>query len=94
VVEVADTGVGIEEESLSRVFDRFYRTDKSRSRAVEGTGLGLAIVRSIARVHDGSVHATRRPGGGTVFRVTLPRARVPGPAPVQPPAEQAFISRQ
>ena len=94
-VEVADTGVGIEEEALLRVFDRFYRTDKSRNRAVEGTGLGLAIVRSIARVHDGTVEATRRLGGGTVFRVTLPRlpGQPPNPAPLPSP-EQAFISRQ
>jgi two-component system, OmpR family, sensor kinase len=94
VVEVADTGVGIEEESLARVFDRFYRTDKSRSRAVEGTGLGLAIVRSIARVHDGTVEATRRAGGGTVFRVTLPRLPSAPRPPVPPPAEEAFIYRQ
>jgi heavy metal sensor kinase len=71
-VVVADTGVGIEEESLERVFDRFYRTDKSRNRQVEGTGLGLAIVRSIVRIHEGSVVAERRPEGGTAFRVSLP----------------------
>ncbi len=91
VVEVADTGIGIEDEALAHVFDRFYRTDKSRSRAVEGTGLGLAIVRSIARVHDGSVAAFRRSGGGTVFRVLLPLA--PPPLAVRP-AERAFISSQ
>jgi signal transduction histidine kinase len=72
VVTVADTGVGIDEGALGRVFDRFYRTDASRNRAVPGTGLGLAIVRSIARVHDGTVEALRRPEGGTTFRVTLP----------------------
>jgi two-component system, OmpR family, sensor kinase len=94
VVEVADTGVGIEDESLARVFDRFYRTDKSRNRAVEGTGLGLAIVRSIARVHDGTVEARRRPGGGTVFRVVLPRLPGPPPNPDEAATEQAFISRQ
>jgi len=71
-VSVSDTGVGIDEAALDRVFDRFYRTDISRNRAIPGTGLGLAIVRSIARVHDGSVWAARRTGGGTVFRVTLP----------------------
>jgi two-component system sensor histidine kinase ArlS len=73
--EVRDTGVGIDDESLARVFDRFYRTDKSRNRAIEGTGLGLAIVRSIARVHGGTVSASRRPGGGSVFTVRLPRER-------------------
>jgi len=77
IVEVADTGVGIESDALERVFDRFYRTDKSRNRAIPGTGLGLAIVRSIARVHDGVVEAAPNPDGGTVFRVTLPA--VPSP---------------
>ena len=54
------------------MFDRFYRTDKSRTRAVEGTGLGLAIVRSIARVHGGRVEATKGPAGGSVFTLRLP----------------------
>ena len=72
VGEVSDTGSGIDEESLGRVFDRFYRTDKSRTRAIEGTGLGLAIVRSIARVHGGSVAAAKRPEGGSTFTVRLP----------------------
>jgi heavy metal sensor kinase len=71
-VTVADTGVGIDDESLERIFDRFFRTDVSRNRAVPGTGLGLAIVRSIARVHDGVVTATRRPSGGTSFALSLP----------------------
>jgi len=71
-VTVADTGVGIEDEALERVFDRFYRSDVSRSRAVPGTGLGLAIVRSIARIHGGAVAAERRPGGGTIFRISIP----------------------
>jgi signal transduction histidine kinase len=71
-VDVVDTGVGIDSEALERVFDRFYRTDKSRDRAVPGTGLGLAIVRSIANVHDGTVVATRAAEGGAAFRVTLP----------------------
>jgi signal transduction histidine kinase len=71
-VTVADTGVGIEEEALERIFDRFFRSDASRNRAVPGTGLGLAIVRSIARIHGGRVTAERRPGGGTIFDVFLP----------------------
>ncbi|MBV9647889.1 MAG: HAMP domain-containing histidine kinase [Candidatus Eremiobacteraeota bacterium] len=94
VVHVSDTGVGIEEESLARIFDRFYRTDRSRSRAVEGTGLGLAIVRSIARVHEGTVQATRRAGGGTAFQVTLPRIATRAASASEAPPEQAFISRQ
>jgi len=72
VAEVLDTGVGIDPEALERVFDRFYRADASRNRAVPGTGLGLAIVRSIARIHGGSVSVARRAGGGSVFRVVLP----------------------
>jgi two-component system sensor histidine kinase ArlS len=71
-VDVSDTGIGIDESTLGRVFDRFYRTDASRDRAVPGTGLGLAIVRSIARVHDGSVEARRNLEGGTTLRITLP----------------------
>jgi two-component system OmpR family sensor kinase len=72
IVEVADTGVGIESETAERLFDRFFRSDASHSRVIEGTGLGLAIVRSIARIHGGSVTAAPRPGGGSVFRVVLP----------------------
>ncbi len=73
LVEVQDTGPGIDPEELPLIFDRFYRTDKSRTREVPGTGLGLAIVRSIARVHRGRVEAERPEGGGTLFRVRLPR---------------------
>jgi heavy metal sensor kinase len=72
VVEVQDTGPGIDPQELPLIFDRFYRTDKSRSRQVPGTGLGLAIVRSIARVHSGRVEAERPQSGGTLMRVCLP----------------------
>ena len=71
-VTVSDTGIGIDDEALERIFDRFFRADASRNRAIAGTGLGLAIVRSIARIHDGHVAARRRPGGGTAFVVTFP----------------------
>ena len=73
IAEVQDTGPGVDPAELPLIFDRFYRTDKSRSRDVLGTGLGLAIVRSIARIHGGRVEAERPPGGGTLFRVHLPR---------------------
>jgi two-component system OmpR family sensor kinase len=73
VVEVQDTGPGIDPQELPLIFDRFYRTDKSRTRDVPGTGLGLAIVRSIARVHNGRVEAERPQSGGTLMRVRLPR---------------------
>lgn len=71
-VAVADTGIGIDDEAIDRVFDRFYRADASRNRTIPGTGLGLSIVRSIVRVHDGSVRVARRPGGGSTFTVGLP----------------------
>lgn len=74
IVEVEDTGPGIDPEELALVFDRFYRTDKSRNRSIPGTGLGLAIVRSIARVHGGQVEVERAAGGGALFRARFPRA--------------------
>lgn len=73
ILEVQDSGPGIDPQELPLVFDRFYRTDKSRNRSVPGTGLGLAIVRSIARVHGGSVEAERPAAGGTLFRARFPR---------------------
>jgi signal transduction histidine kinase len=72
VVEVADTGRGIDDVVADRLFDRFFRGDPAHARTTEGTGLGLAIVRSIARVHGGAVEARRRPEGGSVFTVSLP----------------------
>lgn len=72
IIEVADSGPGIEAEMADRLFDRFFRGDPSHARTVEGTGLGLAIVRSIARVHGGTVAAQPRLGGGSLFTVTLP----------------------
>jgi signal transduction histidine kinase len=80
VVEVSDTGVGIERAALTKIFDRFYRADTSHSRQVEGTGLGLAIARSIARVHDGTIEAQPGAQGGTVFIVSLPLAPQPNAA--------------
>ncbi|MGA2417591.1 MAG: heavy metal sensor histidine kinase [Candidatus Sulfotelmatobacter sp.] len=68
-IEVSDTGIGIPEEALPRVFDRFFRVDSSRSQASGGTGLGLAIVQSIAQLHGGTVEISSQPGHGT--RVTL-----------------------
>ncbi|HVN69812.1 MAG TPA: HAMP domain-containing sensor histidine kinase [Candidatus Binatia bacterium] len=71
-IEVEDSGPGIPPEEADHVFERFYRTDKARSRIVPGTGLGLAIVRSIARVHGGEATAGRAPGGGALLRVVFP----------------------
>ncbi|GAC1308607.1 MAG: hypothetical protein NVSMB19_21920 [Vulcanimicrobiaceae bacterium] len=72
VVSITDTGIGIDDEAIERVFDRFFRADASRNRAIPGTGLGLAIVRSIVRVHDGRIDVRRRAGGGSVFVVEFP----------------------
>ncbi|MDX1999552.1 MAG: ATP-binding protein [Thermoanaerobaculia bacterium] len=73
VIEVADTGIGIPADALSRVFERFYRVDKGRARAEGGTGLGLAIVKHIAQAHGGAVEVTSDLEQGSIFRVTLPR---------------------
>lgn len=75
VVEVRDHGQGLDEDTAARVFERFFRTDKSRSRASGGTGLGLAIVAAIVGRHQGSVQHVPTPGGGATFRVELPAAR-------------------
>lgn len=68
-LSVADTGNGIPEELRERVFEPFFRVDKSRSRALGGVGLGLALVHEIVRVHDGNITVLSNPSGGTVFEV-------------------------
>jgi two-component system OmpR family sensor kinase len=77
VVEVRDHGPGLDPGTAERVFERFYRADKSRSRASGGTGLGLAIVAAIVARHGGTVRHLPTPGGGATFRVTLPAAARP-----------------
>ena len=72
VLEIADTGVGIPQEDVAHVFDRFYRVDKARSRDTGGTGLGLSIVQQSVRLHAGSVTVTSEQGKGTTFTVQLP----------------------
>ncbi|HYN87913.1 MAG TPA: ATP-binding protein [Ardenticatenaceae bacterium] len=73
-VAVVDTGEGIAAEDLPRVFERFYRGEKSRSRTTGGSGLGLAIARGIVEAHGGRIWAESRPGEGTTLRFTLPAA--------------------
>jgi light-regulated signal transduction histidine kinase (bacteriophytochrome) len=73
-LQVTDTGVGIPEADLDRVFERFYRVDKARSRLDGGTGLGLAIVRHAVSRHGGTVTVTSALGDGSTFQVTLPVA--------------------
>jgi two-component system OmpR family sensor kinase len=74
VIEVGDTGPGLSEDELARVFERFYRADTSRARASGGIGLGLSIVAAVARAHGGSVGASSEPDLGAIFRVELPVA--------------------
>lgn len=73
ILQVADTGVGIPEESRERIFERFYRVDKSRSKEVGGTGLGLSIVKHAVMIHRGTIHVDSTLGKGTTITVTLPK---------------------
>src|SRR5215203_3370681 len=73
-VRIRDTGVGIPEEDLNQLFDRFYRVDKDRSRATGGSGLGLAISRQIVEMHGGRISVESEVDVGSVFEVTLPKA--------------------
>ncbi len=71
-VEVADNGIGIPADDIPRIFERFYRVDRSRSREMGGTGLGLSIVKHVANVHGGGIDVASTPGVGSRFRLRLP----------------------
>lgn len=73
LISIEDTGEGISGEHLGRIFERFYRTDKARSRDIGGTGLGLAIVKHLARLHSGEVSVASIVGKGSIFTIELPR---------------------
>lgn len=72
VIEIEDTGMGIAEDELPRIFDRFYRADQARSREIRGCGLGLSIARWIAEMHKGTIEAESRLGEGSLFRIRVP----------------------
>ncbi len=72
-IDVSDTGIGIPQENLPRLFERFYRVDKARSRQLGGTGLGLSIVKHIIQSHRGEVSVESKLGQGSTFRFTLPK---------------------
>ena len=76
-VFVRDTGIGIPAEDQSRLFERFYRVDKARSRELGGTGLGLAIVKHLVRTHGGEVRVESELNKGSTFYFTLPMEEIP-----------------
>ena len=78
-IRVSDTGVGIPEEDLPQLFDRFYRVNKDRSRATGGSGLGLAISKQIVDLHGGSLFVRSEVGAGSTFDVRLPKSPIPHP---------------
>ena len=74
IIRVSDTGIGIAKDQQARVFERFYRVDKSRARDMGGTGLGLAIVKHLSQSFGGSVHLESQLGKGCQFEIRLPAA--------------------
>ncbi|MPN50224.1 Alkaline phosphatase synthesis sensor protein PhoR [bioreactor metagenome] len=72
VCEIIDTGVGISQEEIPYIFERFYRADKSRNRKTGGAGIGLAITKSIVQSHDGKIEVKSKLGEGSSFKIILP----------------------
>ncbi len=82
VVRIRDTGVGIPEQEQEKIFQRFYRVDKSRSRETGGTGLGLSIAEWIAHAHNGRIEVISEPDKGSTFSVHLPIHKAPVVSPL------------
>ena len=76
-IRVADSGIGIPQDCIDHIFERFFRVDKARSREVGGTGLGLAITKNVIQMHHGIIDAESAPGEGTTFSVRIPLNYVP-----------------
>jgi two-component system sensor histidine kinase SenX3 len=85
-VSVTDRGIGIEATDQERVFERFFRVDKARSRMTGGTGLGLAIVKHVAANHSGTISVWSRPGTGSTFTLAIPQAFAASDTPAHDPA--------
>lgn len=72
VITVKDNGCGMDDNDIPYIFERFYRTDKSRNRSTGGAGIGLTITRAIVQLHGGTIHVESKKGVGSLFKVTIP----------------------